>query len=56
MTTQLDPERRAVQATLGQDVHTRRTRRSGVFAHTLSGEKEIRWITTTSATTTSTVS
>lgn len=31
-------------------------RRSGVFAHNLSGEKEIRWRTTTSATTTSTVS
>ena len=29
---------------------------SAVFAHTLSGKKEIRWITTTSATTTSTVS
>jgi enamine deaminase RidA (YjgF/YER057c/UK114 family) len=38
------------------DVPTGCARRSGVFAHNLSGEKEIRWRTTTSATTTSTVS
>ena len=52
----VDLERRAVQATPTRPGRPhRRARRSAVFAHTLSGKKEIRWITTTSATTTSTV-
>jgi hypothetical protein len=56
MTTQLDLERGAVQATPTRPGHPHRSaRRSAVFGHTLSGEEEIRWITTTSATTASTV-
>jgi hypothetical protein len=57
MTTQLDLERlnRSGDAVSGQDVPTV-ARDVPRYSLTLSAAKEIRWITPTSATTTSTVS